>query len=140
MGAHFLQIQTIATQFPIDLCEKSSFVHQRMFLNITFHPSESVLTCVRGCVGARSVNWGAERLNISLVLFCGAPSGLGALRAAALGLAQTSEAAKFLDIETVSDSSLRAPAASLTPLFWVNDVTCDLEVLTTCVPNLFFLL
>jgi len=33
---------------------------------------------------------------------------------------------------------LRAPAASLTPLFWVNDVTCDLEVLTTCVPNLFF--
>jgi len=45
----------------------------------------------------------------------------------------------FVDIETLSDSSLLlcAPAASLTPLFWVNDVACDLEVLTTCVPNLF---
>jgi len=64
--------------------------------------------------------------------------------AAALGFAQRSEAAKFVDIETLSDRSLLlrapAPAASLTPLFWVNDVTCDLEVLTTCVPNLFFFL
>jgi len=52
-----------------------------------------------------------------------------------------SEAATFLDIETLSDSSLllRAPAASLTLLFWVNDLTCDLEVLTTCVPNRLFL-
>jgi len=66
--------------------------------------SESVLTCVRGCVGA----YHGRAIRV--------------MGAAALGLAQKSEAAKFVDIETLSDSSLlfRAPAASLTPLFWVR--------------------
>jgi len=58
--------------------------------------------CVRGCVGTYHGR------------------AMCVMGAAALGLAQRSEAAN--------------------PLFWVNDVTCDLEVLTTCVPNLFFFL
>jgi len=59
--------------------------------------------------------------------------------AAALGLAQKSDAAKCVDKHSDSSLLFRAPAASLTPLLWVNDVTCDLEVLTTCAKSFYFI-